>query len=74
MSRQKRNTPCLVWPFVALARLTGGFLGLTARLLAILVGLALFIVGAILTVTIIGAIAGIPLAMLGIRIMVRGLW
>jgi hypothetical protein len=42
--------------------------------LTVLLGLVLFIAGTILTVTIVGAFIGIPLAMFGIMIMVRGLW
>jgi hypothetical protein len=74
MSKPERKTPCLLWPFVAILKLVAGIVSLTGRLLAVLLGLVLFIAGAILTVTIVGAVVGIPLAMFGIMIMVRGLW
>jgi hypothetical protein len=59
---------------VAILKLVAGIVSLTGRLLAVLLGLVLFIAGTILTVTIIGAVIGIPLATFGIMIMVRGLW
>lgn len=74
MSKRERKTPCLLWPFVAILKLVASIVSLTGRLLAVLLGLVLFIAGAILTVTIVGAVVGIPLAMFGIMIMVRGLW
>jgi hypothetical protein len=74
MTKRERRTPCLLWPFVAIIKLVVGIVSLTGRLLAVLLGLVLFIAGTILTVTIIGAVIGIPLAMFGIMIMVRGLW
>jgi hypothetical protein len=74
MTKHERRTPCLLWPFVAILKLVAGIVSLTGRLLAVLLGLVLFIAGTILTVTIIGAVIGIPLATFGIMIMVRGLW
>jgi hypothetical protein len=51
----------LVWPFALLFQLVGGIFQYAARCVAILVGLVLLIVGVALTVTVIGAIVGIPL-------------
>jgi hypothetical protein len=74
MTKRERQTPCLLWPFVAILKLVIGIVSLTGRLIAVLLGLVIFIAGAILTLTVVGAFIGIPLAMFGIMIMVRGLW
>jgi hypothetical protein len=64
----------ILWPVVALWRLLTTIVGLTGRLLAIVIGLALLIVGFILTVTIVGAVVGIPLIAVGLLLIVRGLF
>jgi hypothetical protein len=47
---------------------------LTGRLVAVILGLALMLVGVILTITVVGAIVGIPLLIIGVLLVVRGLW
>lgn len=74
MASRTRSTPWIFWPFEALARLVGGIIVLTGRLVAALLGLVLLIAGIALTVTIIGAIVGIPLAAFGLMLMVRGIF
>lgn len=72
--RRERNTPWILWPFVALWDLLTFILNLTGRLVAAVVGLALMIVGIVLTVTLIAAPLGIPLIILGFLFMLRGLF
>jgi hypothetical protein len=74
MKDDKRRTPCLLWPFVAIWNLMVWIVSLTGRLIAILLGLVLIIAGVILTLTVVGAVIGIPLATFGVLLMVRGLW
>lgn len=74
MTQVKKKTPWYLWPFVALWNLVVYIVSLTGRLVAILLGLALMLLGAILTVTLVGAIVGIPLAIIGLLLVVRGLW
>ncbi len=74
MSADKKRVPFYLWPFVAIWNLVVGIVSITGRLVAVVIGLILLIVGVILTATIVGAIIGIPLALLGILMMVRGLW
>lgn len=57
----------LLWPFTFLISLTG-------RLFAIILGIVLLIVGGILTFTIVGAAVGIPIAIVGILLLIRGLF
>jgi hypothetical protein len=49
-------------------------LGLTGRVIAVLLGFTLLVTGLLLTVTVIGAILGIPLVILGFALVVRGLF
>jgi hypothetical protein len=53
-------------------RLVTWILGLTGRVVAVVLGAALMIVGGLLTLTVIGAIVGIPLLIVGFLLIVRG--
>ncbi|RPI80522.1 MAG: hypothetical protein EHM41_22570 [Chloroflexi bacterium] len=74
MVQTKKKTPWYLWPFVAIWNLVVYIVSLTGRLVAILLGLTLMLLGAILTVTIVGAIVGVPLAVIGFLLVIRGLW
>jgi hypothetical protein len=69
-----KKTPWYLWPFAAIWNLVAYFVMLTGRLLAVILGFVFLILGVILTVTVIGAIIGIPLGVIGILIIIRGLW
>ena len=69
-----QGTSCLMAPFVALWNFTAKIFELTGRLIAIVLGLVLLIVGVILTFTVIGAVLGIPLCVFAIMLIVRGLF
>jgi len=69
-----RDVPLLLWPFYAIWRLLGFILELTGRVLGIVLGLVLIIVGIIVSLTVVGAIVGIPLAVLGLMLMIRGVF
>ncbi len=70
----RRKTPWFLWPFVAIWDLVVYIVSLTGRLVAMLLGLALLIVGAILTALVITAPIGIPLALFGLLLIIKGLW
>lgn len=72
MSPARRNVPVLLWPAVAVWRFAAFVIGATGRLLAVVLGLVMLIAGVILSFTIIGAIAGIPLSVLGFLLIIRG--
>ena len=74
MSEREQNVSCLLWPFWAIWRLVVGIVEVTGRLVAILLGIVLMIVGVVLTATVIGAVVGIPLVLFGLLLVVRGLW
>jgi len=74
MSAESRRVPFLLWPFWALWRLVTGILALTGRLVAGVLGIALMAAGALLTVTVVGAPVGVPLAVLGLLLLIRALF
>ena len=64
----------IFWPFRAAWRLLTCLLALVGRLAIIVIGLVLCIPGLVLTLTGIGAPVGIPLVVLGVLLMMRGLF
>lgn len=64
----------VTWPFVALWRLVGLIFELTGRFVAIVIGIVLMAVGALLAATVIGAVIGVPLLAVGLLLLVRGLF
>jgi hypothetical protein len=69
-----KKTPWYLWPFAAIWNLVAYIVMLTGRLLAVILGFVFLILGVILTVTVIGAIIGIPLGVIGVLMIIRGLW
>jgi hypothetical protein len=69
----RQHIPWLLWPFVLLWRLVAGIVVLVGRFVAVILGLVLMIVGLLVSLTIVGAIVGIPLGILGLLLVVRGL-
>lgn len=63
---------CLTWPFVALWRLVAFIFELTGRFLVIVLGIVFMIVGVIVSLTVIGAIIGIPMILFGLMLVIRG--
>lgn len=58
----------------ALWRLVGSLVSLAGRILAGIIGLLLLILGAVLCLTVIGAVIGVPLVILGVLLLVRCLF
>ena len=73
-SETERKVPLLLWPFWAIWRLLTLILNLTGRLIAVILGLVLIIVGAILIITIVALPIGIPVAVIGFLMVMRGLF
>jgi hypothetical protein len=78
--RQRRGAVsrllCLtvVWPLRFLWRMITAIANAIGILRTLLIGLVLMIAGFALTGTIIGAVIGIPLFILGFLLLLRGLW
>ena len=71
---KQQHTPWFLWPFVALWRLLAVIVELTGRFVAMVLGMVRMLVGVIVSLTIIGAILGVPLAIIGLLLFVRGLF
>ena len=61
-------------PFTALSSLVTGILGLTGRLIAGIIGTVLIVLGAILCITVIGALLGVPMIIIGVLLVIRCLF
>jgi hypothetical protein len=74
MNNTTQQTPWLLWPFKMLMSLIEGIIKLTGRLVAAVIGLAIMIVGVVLTALVITAPLGIPLIVFGFMLMLRGIF
>ena len=74
MTETKKQIPWFAWPFVALWKLLAGIVALTGRLIAVILGFVLLLVGLLVSLTVVGAIVGIPLAIVGFLLILRGLF
>lgn len=68
------KVPVLLWPFYAIWRLLTFVLNLIGRVISALVGIALMVGGVAITLSVVGAPVGIPLASLGFLLLVRALF
>ncbi|MDH3273768.1 MAG: hypothetical protein OEM64_08055 [Gammaproteobacteria bacterium] len=73
---ESRNgrVPILLWPFYAIWRLLTLVVELIGRLLCGVLGICLMIGGVAITLSIIGAPVGIPLASVGFLLLVRSIF
>jgi hypothetical protein len=69
-----KNTPWYLWPFVAIWKLLATIVEMTGRLVAMILGIVLMIVGTLVSLTIVGAIVGVPLAIVGLLLLLRGIF
>lgn len=74
MSSNGRQVPWLLWPFYAVWRLLTSILGITGRILCAILGLALMMAGVAVTLTVVAAPIGIPLAVFGFLLLIRALF
>ncbi len=68
------NMPILLWPFYAIWRLLTFILNLIGRVICALLGIALMVGGVAITLSVVGAPLGIPLASLGFLLLIRALF
>jgi hypothetical protein len=75
MSTQtKHHISWVLWPFIVLWKLLAIIVELTGRFVAMVLGVVFIIVGFIVSLTIIGAIVGVPLAIIGLLLLLRGIF
>ena len=72
ITAESRTVPWFLWPFWAIWRLLATMVELTGRLVAVVLGLVLMVVGALISLTVIGAVIGIPLILIGFLLVLRG--
>ena len=68
------RVPVLLWPFYAIWRLLTITLNLIGRVISALLGIALMAVGVAISLSVVGAPIGIPLAALGFLLLTRALF
>lgn len=70
----QKHIPWYLWPFAALWKLLAVIVEMTGRFLAMVLGIVFIVVGIIISLTIVGAIVGIPLAIVGLLLLLRGMF
>ena len=73
-TQTKKHIPWYLWPFAALWKLLAVIVEMTGRFVAMVLGVVFIIVGVIISLTIVGAIVGIPLAIIGLLLLLRGMF
>jgi hypothetical protein len=68
---ENSRAPWFLWPFYALWRLLTFILNATGRLVLAVLGIALMVVGLVISLTVVGAPVGLPLAVLGFLLLLR---
>jgi hypothetical protein len=74
MKRNAERVPWFLWPFWAIWRLVAFIIEMTGRLVGLILGAVFIVVGVIVSLTVVGAIIGIPLALFGLMLMARSLF
>ena len=73
-TQTKHHIPWYLWPFAAIWKLLAVIVELTGRLMALIIGFVLMLVGVLVSLTVIGAIVGIPLAIVGLLLFLKGIF
>ena len=74
MNAQHKKTPLLLLPFALLWSLFSFVMRLTGRIIAAVAGLAFMVIGITLSVTMVAAPIGIPLASFGFLLLLRSIF
>ncbi len=70
----RRHISWVWWPVLALWRLLSTIVELTGRFLAMVLGAVLILAGFLVSLTLVGAIVGVPLMAIGLMLALRGLF
>ncbi len=70
----EKHVPILLWPFYAVWWLLTFVFEFVGRLLCALLGIAMMAAGVAITLSVVGAPLGIPLAALGFLLLIRALF
>ena len=70
----RKRVHWLLYPFWLIWRLVIWIIEATGRLIGAILGLVLMMVGVVVSLTVVGAIVGIPLVIFGFMLLVRSLF
>ena len=70
----KKTVPWFMWPFAAIWNLLALILNITGRVLAGILGVVLMIIGIAITMTVVAAPIGIPIAIFGLLLAIRSVF
>ncbi|MDA0679794.1 MAG: hypothetical protein O3A13_12510 [Proteobacteria bacterium] len=68
------HVPWILWPFYAIWKILTFILNITGRIICAVLGLSLMVAGVAISLSIVGAVLGIPLAAFGFLLAVRALF
>ena len=68
------GVPWILWPFYAIWKILTLILNITGRIICALIGIAMMVAGVAVSMSIVGAVIGIPLASFGFLLSVRALF
>lgn len=68
------QVPWILWPFYVVWKFLTFILNVTGRILCAILGLAMMAVGVGLSLSIVGAVVGVPLTAFGFLLVVRALF
>lgn len=74
MTAHKQSIPWYLWPFAPIWKLLSVIVEMTGRLVAMILGIVFVVVGVLVSLTVIGAIIGVPLAVIGLLLFFRGMF
>ncbi len=74
METHRKKTPIVLLPFVIVWAIFSFFLKLTGRIVAAVMGLVFMVAGIALSVSMVAAPIGIPLAIFGFLLMLRSIF
>ena len=74
MDSHRKRTPILLLPFVIVWSIFSFFLRLTGRIVAAVLGLVFMVAGIAISVSVVAAPIGIPLAIFGFLLMLRSIF
>jgi len=70
----ERSSPWIFWPFVVVWRLLTLIVRITGRIICAVLGLAFMAIGVTIALSIVGAPLGVPVAVLGMLLLVRAMF
>lgn len=71
MSAHHDRVPWYLWPIWAILRLVGFIIEMVGRLVAAILGGVFILLGVLLSLTLIGAFIGVPIALFGLMLMIK---